>query len=223
MNKFKPGDRVRRVSDGSMSVPIGSEWDVVGVAGDYCLWDASAFDLVRPALESVEYEWPCRICDATEVFNGEEWIGTCYQSGSSEKLCYNHRRKIEPEPKLRPVFRLDEGREIRFNGVAGFKLVAYGPDFSIVASGSGGFQRLRTGHMRTTGEIGWRKATEDDAGKPVHANHGHKPGDGAVENRILLAVIKCREYEDDTAYRVQPAGRQSIEEFAAAWVRTVID
>lgn len=141
MSSFKVGDRVERV--GGDNHPLhgmfpGTRWTVNSVRksnGDISFdygthyWDKDYFRLVD------EYEWPCRICDATERWDGEAWVPTPYPS-TCDYNSYNHRRKLIT---YRPVCADDANKTVLVNGGPGKETSAvlwtWGKEWCVVSPG----------------------------------------------------------------------------------------
>lgn len=126
---FKAGDRVVRTGDSIEKIKKGETYtvrevvreDAMYLNGHSPVYDPSKFKLV-------EYEWPCRVCDATEHFYEGKWLEWSHQS-CNPTLSYNHRREIKPS---RPVTAEDIGKEVMWANGEKAVLKAYGPELCVV-------------------------------------------------------------------------------------------
>jgi hypothetical protein len=203
MSKFRVGQKVRCIDDTSTSgrLQVGSYYEISAVdrVGDVTLKDlpytyfANRFESVPPESPLMPgYEWPCPIKDATEFYKNGEWITSAIKTDATE-LSYNHRRKLEPpkpEPKYRPVCEADVGREVEWgDSHHNVVLVTFGEEYSAVYDVINANHRaVITKALRTPTRLGWRLATKDDIGKPVHFTDDEAPTGDAKCNGLLLDV-----------------------------------
>lgn len=144
--EFKVRDVVRRVSHPADGMPIGrvcvvkevfgTLMELEGVGG---WWDARYFESITPSpvepeSSCEEYEWPCIVGRATQVWNmyGREWEPFVPTNIESTALSYNHRRK-KTDP--RPVTVEDVGRLVEM-GEKEVRLLAFGPRWCAVSPGN---------------------------------------------------------------------------------------